>query len=136
LALRTQPLSLNTTVIFSAGIKAIFLDSTGRSYSLRANSLPSARGQGEPLTGRLTPPLEANFVDVIMGDDSQNILLASNAGYGFITTIGDLLSKKKAGKVSLSLSGNAKVMRVTKVDDIENQFVAVTTNRRLARLPI
>ncbi len=116
---------------------AIFLDSTGRSYSLRANSLPSARGQGEPLTGRLTPPLEANFVDVIMGDDSQNILLASNAGYGFITTIGDLLSKKKAGKVSLSLSGNAKVMRVIKVDDLENQFVAVTTNRgRLLVFPI
>ncbi len=116
---------------------AIFLDSTGRSYSLRANSLPSARGQGEPLTGRLTPPLEANFVDVIIGDDSQNILLASNAGYGFITTIGDLLSKKKAGKVSLSLSGNAKVMRVIKVDDLENQFVAVTTNRgRLLVFPI
>jgi topoisomerase-4 subunit A len=73
----------------------------------------------------------------IIGDDSQNILLASNAGYGFITTIGDLLSKKKAGKVSLSLSGNAKVMRVIKVDDLENQFVAVTTNRgRLLVFPI
>lgn len=107
---------------------AIFLDSTGRSYSLSANSLPSARGQGEPLTGRLTPPSGAEFVDVIMGDDSQNILLASNAGYGFIATIGDLLSKKKAGKTSLSLPGSSKVMKVIKVDDLDNQFVAITTN--------
>ncbi|SFV86799.1 Topoisomerase IV subunit A [hydrothermal vent metagenome] len=108
---------------------AIFLDSTGRSYSLSAHSLPSARGQGEPLTGRLTPPTGAEFVEVIMGDDEQNILLASNAGYGFVATMGDLLSKKKAGKVSLSLPGVSKVMPVIKVDDLEKQFVAVTTNR-------
>ncbi|WXU00602.1 MAG: DNA topoisomerase 4 subunit A [Catillopecten margaritatus gill symbiont] len=116
---------------------AIFLDSTGRSYSLSAHSLPSARGQGEPLTGRLTPPMGAEFVDVIMGDDEQNILLASNAGYGFIATIGDLLSKKKAGKASLSLPGTSKVMKIVKVDDLDNQFVAVTTNRgRLLVFPI
>ncbi|BAS68171.1 MAG: DNA topoisomerase IV subunit A [Gammaproteobacteria bacterium] len=116
---------------------AIFLDSTGRSYSLSANSLPSARGQGEPLTGRLTPPTDAEFVDVIMGNDEQHILLASNAGYGFIATIGDLLSKKKAGKASLSLPGVSKVMPIIKIDDLENQFVAVTTNRgRLLVFPI
>ena len=116
---------------------AVFLDSTGRSYALTANSLPSARGQGEPLTGKLTPPTDAKFVDVVMGDDSQNILLASNAGYGFITTIGELLSKKKAGKASLSLPGVAKVMKVIKVDDLEKQFVAVTINRgRLLIFPV
>ncbi len=116
---------------------AIFLDSTGRSYTLSANSLPSARGQGEPLTGRLSPPVGAEFVDVLMGDESQNILLASNAGYGFISTIGDLISKKKAGKASLSLSGAAKVMKVIKVEDLEKQFVAVTSNRgRLLIFPV
>jgi topoisomerase-4 subunit A len=116
---------------------AIFIDSTGRSYSLLANSLPSARGQGEPLTGKLSPPLEAQFVDVIMGKTSQNILLASDAGYGFIATIGDLLSSRQAGKVSLSLPKGAQVMKITKVDDLDNQFIALATNRgRLLVFPI
>ncbi|CAC9585378.1 DNA topoisomerase IV subunit A (EC 5.99.1.3) [uncultured Gammaproteobacteria bacterium] len=116
---------------------AIFIDSTGRSYSLLANSLPSARGQGEPLTGKLSPPTGAEFVDVIMGDDAQNILLSSDAGYGFIATIGDLLSKKKAGKASLKLPGESKVMKIIKVDDLDKQFVAVTTNRgRLLVFPV
>ncbi|MFP6776318.1 MAG: DNA topoisomerase IV subunit A [PS1 clade bacterium] len=111
---------------------AIFIDSYGRSYSLTANSLPSARGQGEPLTGRLTPEPGIEFVDVLMGDDSQAILLSSSFGYGFITTVGDLISKKKAGKRSISLSTSASVMKVAYVDDTESQFVAVATN--LARL--
>ncbi|SFV77737.1 Topoisomerase IV subunit A [hydrothermal vent metagenome] len=126
-----------TSVQGRSNKNAIFIDSTGRSYSLSANSLPSARGQGEPLTGKLSPPTGAEFVDVVMGDDEQHILLASDAGYGFIATIGDLHSKKKAGKVSLSLPGEAKVMRVINVDDLENQFVAVTTNRgRLLVFPV
>ena len=108
---------------------AIFIDSTGRSYSLLANSLPSARGQGEPLTGRLSPPTGAEFVDVLMGNEAQHILLASDAGYGFIGTIGDLLSKKKAGKTFLSVPEGANVMRVVRVNDLEKQYVAVVTNR-------
>ena len=108
---------------------AIFIDSTGRSYSLLANSLPSARGQGEPLTGRLSPPTGAEFVDVLMGNEAQHILLASDAGYGFIGTIGDLLSKKKAGKTFLSVPEGANVMRVVRVNDLEKQYVAVATNR-------
>jgi topoisomerase-4 subunit A len=116
---------------------AIFIDSTGRSYALAANSLPSARGQGEPLTGRLSPPAEAEFIDVIMGDMDQKILLSSDAGYGFISTIGDLISKKKAGKHVLSLPMNSKVMPIVSVDDLEAQFVAVVTNRgRLLVFPI
>ena len=116
---------------------AIFIDSTGRSYALTANSLPSARGQGEPLTGRLSPPAEAEFIDVIMGEMDQKILLSSDAGYGFISTIGDLISKKKAGKHALSLPANSKVMPIVSVDDLESQFVAVVTNRgRLLVFPI
>ena len=116
---------------------AIFIDSTGRSYALTANSLPSARGQGEPLTGRLSPPAEAEFIDVIMGEKDQKILLSSDAGYGFISTIGDLISKKKAGKHALSLPANSKVMPIVGVDDLESQFVAVVTDRgRLLVFPI
>jgi len=126
-----------TSVKGRSNKNAIFIDSTGRSYSLLANSLPSARGQGEPLTGRLSPPADAEFVDVVMGDDSQNILLSSDAGYGFVATIGDLLSKKKAGKASISLPKGANVLKVVYVDDLENEYVAVTTNRgRLLVFPI
>ncbi len=126
-----------TSVQGRSNKNAIFIDSTGRSYSLLANSLPSARGQGEPLTGRLTPPAGAEFVDVVMGEDSQNVLLSSDAGYGFISTIGDLLSKKKAGKASLTLPGDSKVMKVVNVNDLERQFVVVTTNRgRLLVFPV
>ncbi len=108
---------------------AIFLDSTGRSYALIANSLPNARRQSKPLTGKLMPPAGAEFVDVVMGDDNQNVLLVSNAGYGFVSTIGNLVSKKKSGKASLLLSGIAKAMRIVKIDDLAKQFVAVITNR-------
>ncbi len=116
---------------------AIFMDSTGRSYALAANSLPSARGQGEPLTGKLAPPIGAEFVDVLMGDDEQKILLSSDAGYGFVSSIGDLLSSRQAGKHVLSLPMESKVMRVIYVDDMSSQFVAVVTNRgRLLVFPI
>ena len=126
-----------TSVKGRSNKNAIFMDSTGRSYSLLANSLPSARGQGEPLTGRLSPPADAQFVDVIMGDEDQNILLASDAGYGFVATVGDLLSKKKAGKAAITLPQGSNVMKVVSVEDLERQFVAVTTNRgRLLVFPI
>ncbi len=118
-----------TSVQGRSNKNAIFIDTTGRSYSLLASSLPSARGQGEPLTGRLSPPTGAEFVDVVMGDDAQHILLASDAGYGFIATVGDLLSKKKAGKASLSVPNGAKVMKVIAVNDLDSQYVAVATNR-------
>ena len=116
---------------------AIFLDSTGRSYTLMANSLPSARGQGEPLTGRLTPPIGAEFIDVVMGDDDQPIILSSDAGYGFISSLSNLQSKTKSGKHAITLSKQAKTMRVTKVDDAESDFLAVVTNRaRLLIFPV
>ncbi|MBE8190258.1 MAG: DNA topoisomerase IV subunit A, partial [Candidatus Thioglobus sp.] len=116
---------------------AIFIDSTGRSYTLPANALPSARGQGEPLTGKLSPPAGAQFVDVLMGEDTQKILLSSDAGYGFVATIKDLLSSRQAGKHTLSLPMESKVMRVVLVNDMESEFVSVATNRgRLLVFPI
>jgi topoisomerase-4 subunit A len=72
-----------------------------------------------------------------MGDDAQHILLASDAGYGFIGTIGDLFSKKKAGKTALTLPSGSKVMKVINVNDLDNQFAAVVTNRgRLLVFPV
>lgn len=116
---------------------AVLLDSTGRSYALSVRTLPSARGQGEPLTGRFSPPEGVKFVDLIMGNDNQNILLSSDAGYGFVAKISDLISKKKAGKTVLSLPNNAKVMRAVKINDLDNQFVAIVTNRgRLLIFPV
>jgi topoisomerase-4 subunit A len=116
---------------------AFFVDSSGRSYTLLANSLPSARGQGEPLTGRLTPPIGSRFIDVVMGDDEQAIVLASDAGYGFISNLGNLKSKTKSGKNAITLPNQSNAMRVVLVDEIENQFIAVATNRgRLLIFPI
>ena len=116
---------------------AFFMDSTGRSYTLLASSLPSARGQGEPLTGRLTPPIGAEFIDVVMGDDEQLVLLASDVGYGFISNLGNLKSKTKSGKNAITLPSKSKAMKIVLVEDLDSQYVAVTTNRgRLLIFPI
>ncbi|MDB9865894.1 DNA topoisomerase IV subunit A [Candidatus Thioglobus sp.] len=116
---------------------AFFIDSTGRSYSILANSLPSARGQGEPLTGKLTPPLGAEFIDVVMGKDEQAVILSSDAGYGFVSTLGNLNSKTKSGKHLITLSKQARANRVAMVEDVDNHYVAVATNRaRLLIFPI
>jgi len=116
---------------------AFFIDSTGCSYTLLASSLPSARGQGEPLTGRLTPPIGAEFIDVVMGDDEQQVLLASDVGYGFISKLGNLQSKTKSGKNAITLPSKSKVMKIVLVENLESQYVAVATNRgRLLIFPI
>ena len=116
---------------------AFFIDSTGRSYSIQANSLPSARGQGEPLTGKLTPPLGAEFIDVVMGKDEQAVILSSDAGYGFVSTLGNLNSKTKSGKHLITLSKQARANRLAIVEDVDNHYVAVATNRaRLLIFPI
>jgi topoisomerase-4 subunit A len=90
--------------------QVVLLDSTGRSYSLPAHNLPSARGQGEPLSGHINPPSGATFEGALMGNDEQRVLIASDAGYGFVAKLGDLISKNKAGKALLSLPENARVL--------------------------
>jgi topoisomerase-4 subunit A len=88
----------------------VFLDSTGRSYSVQAHSLPSARGQGEPLTGRLELPKGASFVALVGDEQQRRWLLASDAGYGFVCPFDALLAKPKAGKAMLSLPAGARVL--------------------------
>ena len=80
----------------------VFLDSHGRTYNTPAHSLPSARGQGEPLTGRFKPKDGARFVGVAMGGGATKVLLASNAGFGFIGPLADMVTKNKAGKACLA----------------------------------
>ncbi|WP_406820140.1 DNA topoisomerase IV subunit A [Pseudomonas sp. KnCO4] len=111
---------------------AVLIDSTGRSYSLAAHSLPSARGQGEPLTGRLTPPAGATFECVLLPDDDALYVVASDAGYGFVVKGEDLQAKNKAGKGLLSLPNGAKVMTPRLVANREQDWLAaVTTEGRL-----
>jgi len=107
---------------------AIFIDSTGRTYSVASHTLPSARGQGEPLTGRLTPASGATFEGVLMADDSQKVLLASDAGYGFVARIEDLQSKNKSGKSVLKMPAGSRVLPPILVRDYERDLVVAITN--------
>lgn len=107
---------------------AIFTDTTGRAYSLPAHTFPSARGQGEPLTGRLNPPPGAEFISAMLGEPEQRYVLASEAGYGFVVTLGDLLGKNRAGKTVLSVPAGAKALQPRLVTDPESEFVAVVSN--------
>ena len=87
---------------------AMFIDSTGRVYSCLAQTLPSARGQGEPLSGRFKPPDGAEFCGAMIGEPSDRYLLASDAGYGFVTTLEDLVTRNKAGKSILRVPAGGK----------------------------
>lgn len=107
---------------------AIFLDSTGRAYSLPSHTLPSARGQGEPLTGRLTPPPDAQFIAVIMGEPEQQYVLASDAGYGFIVKLEDLFGKNRGGKTVLSVPKGAKALAPRLLTTVDKALVAAVTN--------
>ncbi len=107
---------------------AVFLDSTGRSYSLPAHTLPSARGQGEPLTGRLNPPPNAQFVAVLFGESEQKFVLASDAGYGFIVKLDELYAKNKNGKTALNLPNGSKPLMPKLINNIETDLIAAATN--------
>ncbi len=105
-----------------------FLDSTGRTYAAPAHTLPSARGNGEPLTGRFTPPAGARFEGLITGPDDMAIVLASSAGYGFVTRFANLLSRNKAGKQVLSVPDKATSLQPAPVVDASGDLLCVATN--------
>jgi topoisomerase-4 subunit A len=114
-----------------------FLDSTGRSYAVAPHTLPSARGQGEPLTGRLKPPEGARFVGLTIGKESTRVLFASDAGYGFVGTLGDMVTKNRAGKATLSVpKGGSALMPVVVKEDVELQVVALTNQGRMLVFPL
>ena len=115
----------------------ILLDSSGRAYSLPAHSLPSARGQGEPLTGRLTPPPGAEFVGVLAGEPEQFIILAADAGYGFIIQLKELYVKNRNGKAIFNLPTKSKLLKPVYVNDLaQDNLVVVTTDGHLLIFPV
>ena len=118
--------------------QAVFIDSAGRTYSLGAHTLPSARGQGEPLTGRVNPSSGAEFRAVVMAkDEDAEVLMASDAGYGYVCRFGDLLANKKAGKAAISLPKGARVLPPALVVDRDTDLlVAVTNEGRMLAFPI
>ncbi|GAC1376941.1 MAG: hypothetical protein NVS3B3_16820 [Aquirhabdus sp.] len=116
--------------------RVYLLDNTGRSYALPAANLPSARGQGEPVTTKLAPPAGARFVEVIMGEDSQPILLASNQGYGFVSTMSALDSTVKAGKTLVTLTEGSELMPVLPLPADADRIAVLSSSGRLLIYPL
>ncbi len=115
---------------------AVFLDSTGRAYSLPAHTLHSARGQGEPLSGRLNPPDGSSFKTVLIGDPEDRWVLATTAGYGFVVKLSDLHSRTKAGKAVLSVPGGGDVLPAVKIEPEQEYLAAVSSDGRLLAFPL
>ncbi|MEZ8065793.1 DNA topoisomerase IV subunit A [Vibrio sp. FF145] len=117
--------------------QAVFLGSDGRSYSLESHSLPSARSQGEPITGRLNVSPGTSIRQVVMGENEQLWLVGSDAGYGFVCKGSDLLSKNKSGKALVNLPQASEVMLPSPIADLDsNQILAITNQGRMLLFPI
>jgi len=107
---------------------AVFIDSAGKTYALPAHSLPSARGQGEPLSGRLKPADGSRFVGVLAGDPEQLFLLASDSGYGFVVKLGDMYTRNKAGKATLSVPRGASVLAPVAVRSLQDDWIVAASS--------
>ncbi len=108
--------------------QVVFFDNEGKVYTLPGHVLPSARGQGEPLTGKLNPAEGASFVALVSGDPEDWVLLANDAGYGFLTQLKELYVKNRNGKACLKLPENSQVLPPRMVVAKETQAVACVTN--------
>jgi len=115
---------------------ALFIDSTGRTYTLPAHSLPSARGYGEPLSGRLDPPDGAKFAGVMIGEPEDLWLLASDAGYGFTARLKELISDRRAGKTVLNVPDNAHVLAPAPVPSADSLVAVVSSEGKLLAFPV
>ncbi len=111
-----------------SNLPTVVLDSTGRAYTIPTHQLPSARGQGEPLTGRISPPSGATFEGLLTGQEGDRFLLASDAGYGFVVQFAQLQAKNKAGKALLTLPKNARVLSPAAISGASECWVVVATN--------
>ncbi|MFW6342995.1 MAG: DNA gyrase C-terminal beta-propeller domain-containing protein, partial [Halothiobacillaceae bacterium] len=107
--------------------QAVFLDSTGRAYALAAHTLPSARGQGEPLTGRVTPPGGATFQQVLIASPESKILLLQDGGFGFVAPFEELISRQKAGKAVITLTSGAAILPPVRVSP-DSRWCAVASS--------
>jgi topoisomerase-4 subunit A len=116
--------------------QAAFIDSTGRSYSAFAHTLPSARGNGEPLTGRFTLPAGARATGAAIGDNDARFLLASTHGYGFVTRFENFTGRNKAGKQLLNPSEGAEALPpAAMTDPASDWIVSVTSAGHLLAFP-
>ncbi len=116
---------------------AVFIDSSGRCYSLPAHSLPSARSLGEPVSARLNPPDGVSFEGVMSGDEDTTYLVGSDSGYGFMVRLGDVLTKNRNGKAVVSVPKQSNVLAPSLVQNIETDWVAVVSSiGRLLMFPI
>lgn len=116
---------------------AMFLDSTGRVYCVPAHGFPSARGLGEPISGRVKPPDGARFISVMMGDDDDRYLFSTSAGYGFVARLGDLFSRNKAGKAVISVPQGAQVLPAQPIASLtEDRVCAISNMGSLLAFPI
>ena len=116
---------------------AVFLDSTGRAYSLVAHSLPSARGQGEPLSGRLDPPEGATFAGVLIGEPDDRWVVASDAGYGFVVKLGEMHSRNRAGKTVLRVPEGSGVLAPAQVPAAGDALLCVvSTEGKMLAFPV
>lgn len=114
----------------------VFMDSTGRAYTLVAESLPSARGQGEPLTGHVTPPEGASFQSVLVGDEDDRFVVLSDAGYGFVIKFSELQGKNRSGKIILKVKEDRRLLTAFPVIKKPNALVAIVSEEgRLLVLP-
>jgi topoisomerase-4 subunit A len=107
---------------------AVFMDSTGRAYTLPAHKLPSARGQGDPLTSHFTLPAGASFVSVMIGDPDQLYLVGSDFGYGFVVRLGDMHARTKTGKAVLNVGKQARALPAVAVRDVELDYITAVTS--------
>jgi topoisomerase-4 subunit A len=115
----------------------VFLDSTGRAYTLPAHTLPSARGNGEPLSGRLNPPSGATFAGVALGGAREAVLLATTAGHGFVCRLEDMVTKNRKGKAVLTVAKGAGVLPPAEIESVEEDLlVAVTDTGRMLVFPV
>ena len=110
---------------------SVFIDSTGRAYSVSTHTLPSARGQGEPLSGRLKPPDGSTFRSVLIGENDSKWVLASSAGYGFVVKLKDLHSRNKAGKFVLTVPKKSEVLQAAEIHEENEYLAAVSSDGRL-----
>lgn len=117
--------------------QVVFMDSTGRTYSVQARVLPSARGQGEPLTGKINPPSGATFIGLMMLGTSEHYLLSTEAGYGFVSSFNDMLANKKAGKAVLTISKGSDALMPSPIRSIEeDMLISISNTGRMLVFPI
>tara|TARA_B110000444_G_scaffold177434_1_gene166068 strand:+ start:6251 stop:8557 length:2307 start_codon:yes stop_codon:yes gene_type:complete len=115
---------------------AVFLDSQGKAYSLPGHTLPSARGLGDPITGRVSADSGVEFMSTLIGNDDDKFIITNTAGYGFVSEFKNMVSTKKSGKAFMKLPGEAKMLKVHKVEDSHKYIVGVSNIGRLLIFPL